>query len=448
MNLAIVILAAGQGTRMNSKLAKVLHPIAGKPMVMYAVEAARSLQASRPTVVVGYGSDGVRTAVGDLADFVEQKEQRGTGDAVLQARERLAGRYETIMVMYADMPLLTTGALQRLYAKHQQTRACLTVLTVHAQDSMGFGRILRRPRGGIWRIVEESEATPEEQAIQELNCGVYCFDADWLWEHLPQLQPSRKKQELYLTDLVALASRAHDSIESETLEDANQVIGINTRVHLARVEKIVRDRIREQLMLSGVTLVDPEATYIDAEVEIGADTVILPQTHIRGKTKIGADCRIGPQAQIRDSWIGDGCEISSSLVEESTLDYKSKVGPYCHLRPGTYLASEVHVGDHAELKNARLGRGTKMGHFSYIGDAEVGERVNVGAGTITCNYDGSEKHRTVIEDDAFIGSDSMLVAPVRIGARSKTGAGSVVTQDIPPDSLALGVPARIIRKLS
>jgi bifunctional UDP-N-acetylglucosamine pyrophosphorylase / glucosamine-1-phosphate N-acetyltransferase len=447
MSLGVVILAAGQGTRMNSKLPKVLHPIAGKPMLNYAVDTARALQGSRPTVVVGYDAEKVRSAVGDLADFVEQKEQRGTGHAVMQARDKLYGRVETVMVTYADMPLLTTVTLQHLYAKHLQTRACLTILTVQSQDTMGFGRVLRRPNGAVWKIVEESEATLAELAIGELNCGLYCFNAKWLWDHLPDIQISRKKQEFYLTDLVAIASRNHDSIESETLQDVSQVIGINTRVHLARVEKIARDRIREQLMLKGVTLIDPETTFVDAEVEIGADTVILPGTHIQGKTKVGADCRIGPHAQIRDCWIGDGCEISSSLLEESTLDDNAQVGPYCHLRPGTYLASDVHLGDHAELKNARLGRGTKMGHFSYIGDADVGERVNIGAGTITCNYDGNKKHRTVIGDDAFVGSDSMLVAPVKIGARSKTGAGAVVTQDVPPDSLAVGVPARVIRKL-
>jgi bifunctional UDP-N-acetylglucosamine pyrophosphorylase/glucosamine-1-phosphate N-acetyltransferase len=448
MDLVFVILAAGQGTRMNSKLPKVLHQIAGKPMVQYAVEAAREMGVSRPTVVVGYQADQVRKAVGEHADFVEQTEQRGTGHAVLQARAKLMGRADAVMVIYADMPLLSAETMRQLFAKHQKSRASITLLTVNSDDSMGFGRIVRRPQGGIIRIVEESEATLAELAIKELNCGVYCFDADWLWAHLPELEPSRKKEEYFITDLIGVAARAHDAIESETLRNVDEVIGINTRVHLARVEKIMRDRISEQLMLKGITLIDPAATYIEAEVEIGPDTVIQPGTHIQGKTRIGTDCRIGPGAQIRDCWIGDSCEISSSKLEESTLDDQVKIGPYCHLRPGTYLGSGVHLGDHAELKNARLGPGTKMGHFSYIGDAELGARVNVGAGTITCNYDGTNKNRTVIEDDAFIGSDSMLVAPVRIGARAKTGAGAVVTQDIPPDSLAVGVPARVIRKLS
>jgi bifunctional UDP-N-acetylglucosamine pyrophosphorylase / glucosamine-1-phosphate N-acetyltransferase len=448
MKLAVVILAAGQGTRMNSRMPKVLHHVAGKPMVEYALELAHALAVGKPLLVIGHQADQVRSLVGDRAEFVEQREQLGTGHAVLQVREQLSGRADTVMVTYADMPLLTKETLQRLEVKHRESRACITMLTVIAEDAMGFGRVLRSPNGSIWKIVEESEATPEELAIKELNCGVYCFNAKWLWEHLSQLQPSRQKQEFFLTDLIEVAARTHSAIESDRLHNVDEVIGINNRVHLARVEKIMRDRIRRQLMLKGVTLIDPDATYIDAQVEIGSDTVILPGTHIQGRTRVGSDCRIGPDAQINDSWIGDGCTISSSLIDESTLADKVKIGPYCHLRPGTQLASGVHLGDHAELKNARLGPDTKMGHFSYVGDAEVGARVNIGAGTITCNYDGKNKNRTVIQDDAFIGSDTMLVAPVTIGARAKTGAGAVVTQDIPPDSLAVGVPARVIRKLA
>ncbi len=448
MSLGFVILAAGQGTRMNSRTPKVLHPIAGKPMVEYALDVAHALGVAKPVLVVGYGSVQVRASVGERAEFVEQREQLGTGHAVIQAREQMSERADTVMVTYADMPLLTGETLQRLLAQHQRSRACVTMLTVIAEDSMGFGRVVRRPQGAIWKIVEESEATAGELAIKELNCGVYCFKAAWLWEHLSQLQPSPVKHEFFLTDLIEIAARTDSTVESETLRDVDEVIGINNRVHLARVEKIMRDRIRERLMLNGVTLIDPDATYIDALVEVGPDTVILPGTHIEGKTSIGSDCRIGPDAQIHDCWIGDRCTISSSVLEGSRLEGEVNIGPYCHLRPGTHLSSGVHLGDHAELKNAHLGPGTKMGHFSYVGDAEVGARVNIGAGTITCNYDGKKKNRTVIQDDAFIGSDTMLVAPVTIGARSKTGAGAVVTQDIPPDSLAVGVPARVIRNLA
>ncbi len=448
MSLAVVILAAGQGTRMRSKLPKVLHPVAGKPMVDYAVDTARELGTDKPVLVVGYESAQVRATVGDRAQFVEQRELLGTGHAVLQARDILLGRTDTVMVTYADMPLLTDETLQKLYAKHQQALMCVTMLTVVSDDPMGFGRIVRDGDGKIQSIVEESEATPAQLAIRELNCGVYCFEANWLWEHLPRVQPSPKKKEYFLTDLIEMAVRERAPIESEILHDVAEVSGINTRVQLAHVEQIMRTRINERLMLAGVTLIDPATTYIDAQVEIGADTVILPGAHIQGKTVIGSDCRIGPDAQIRDCQIGSNCEVGSSLLEQSTLEDKVKIGPYCHLRPGTYLGTGVHLGDHAELKNARLGPGTKMGHFSYLGDAQVGARVNIGAGTITCNYDGKKKSRTVIGDDAFIGSDTMLVAPVTVGERAKTGAGSVVTKDIPPDSLAYGVPARVARKLT
>ncbi len=446
MSLSVVILAAGQGTRMNSRLPKVLHTIAGKPMVEYVLDAAATVGDSKPVLVVGYQSDEVRAAVGDRAEFAFQHEPLGTGHAVLQARASLDGRADTVMVTYADMPLLTPETLSRLSAKHEQSRACITMLTVVAADAMGFGRIIRDVDGKVRKIVEEAEATPAELAIKELNCGVYCFAANWLWEHLPRVQPSRKKQEYYLTDLIELAVQEHSPIESETLYDVTQVVGINTRVHLARAEQIMRDRIRERLMLAGVTLIDPSATYIDAAVEIGSDTTILPGSYIQGKTQIGSDCSIGPDAQIRDCQIGTGCEIGASLLEQAILADHVKVGPYCHLRPGTQLSEGVHLGDHAELKNARLGPGVKMGHFSYLGDAEIGARVNIGAGTITCNYDGKHKHRTVIGEDAFIGSDTLLVAPVNVGARAKTGAGSVVTKDIPADSLAYGVPARVVRR--
>ncbi|MGB8643965.1 MAG: bifunctional UDP-N-acetylglucosamine diphosphorylase/glucosamine-1-phosphate N-acetyltransferase GlmU [Anaerolineae bacterium] len=447
MSLAVVILAAGQGTRMNSKIPKVLHPVAGKPMVSYSVDVAQALGAHRFVLVVGHRSEQIRTVVGATAEFVEQIEQKGTGHAVLQAREALRGQSETVMVLYGDMPLLRTETLQRLYDRQQATNACITMLTVMADDPMGFGRIVRESDGSVVKIIEESEATPAQLAIKELNCGIYCFNADWLWEHLLRLRPAPKKQEYFLTDLVQMAANEQALIETETLRDRSEVIGINTRVHLAEAEAIMRNRIRERAMLSGVTLTDPDKTYIDAEVEIGQDTVILPGTHLWGKTKIGSDCHIGPDAQVRDSVIGDRCEIGASLLEQSMLQDEVKVGPYCHLRPGTVLGVGVHLGDHAELKNARLGPGTKMGHFSYLGDAEVGARVNIGAGTITCNYDGKHKQRTVIGDDAFIGSDTMLVAPVSVGARARTGAGSVVTRDLPPDSLSVGVPARVIKQL-
>ena len=446
MKLAVVILAAGQGTRMKSNLPKVLHPIAGKPMIRYALDAVCVLGADQTLVVVGMGAEQVRAAVGDEALFAEQAEQRGTGHAVLQARDLLRGKADTILVTYADMPLVRAATLQRLVDLHASSRAAITMLTVVSDDSMNFGRIVRNKRGRVLGIVEEADATEAQLAIRELNCGVYCFDARWMWEHLKRLKPSGKKKEYYLTDLVAMAVKERRAIESIVLDDVDEVVGINTRVHLARAERIMRGRINDALMEAGVTLIDPATTYVDTDVVIGIDTVIEPNTQIRGATRIGANCRIGPNAILRDAQIGDDCEIIASVIRECVLEERVHVGPFADLRPGTHLARDVYIGNYGEVKNAYVGEGTHIGHFSYIGDARLGARVNVGAGTITCNYDGTKKNRTEIGDDAFIGSDTMLVAPVKIGARARTGAGSVVTKDVPEDSLAVGAPARVIRK--
>lgn len=449
MKLAAVILAAGQGTRMKSNLPKVLHPIAGKPMVRYALDSVRALGADQTIFVVGYGAEQVRAAVGaDGVLFAEQVEQCGTGHAVLQARDLLRGKAETVLVTYADMPLLRTATLQHLVDLHNSSRATITMLTVRSDDTMGFGRIVRNKRQRVLGIVEESDATTAQLAIRELNCGVYCFDSPWMWEHLTRLKPSAKKGEYYLTDLVAMAVKEHRAIESIILDDVAEVVGINTRVHLARAEKIMRERINDALMEAGITLVDPATTYIDADVEVGLDTVVEPNTKIEGKTRIGTNCHIGPNAILHDAQLGDGCEIIASVIRSAILEEHVHVGPWADLRPGTHLARNVYIGNFGEVKNSHIGEGTHIGHFSYVGDAQLGARVNIGAGTITCNYDGKKKNRTVIGDDAFIGSDTMLVAPVTVGARARTGAGAVVTRDVPPDSIAAGVPARIIRKLN
>ncbi len=461
MNLAAVILAAGQGTRMKSKLPKVLHPVVGKPMVYYALDAVSALGASQTVLVIGHAADQVRETVSNLQPptsnvpppiLVEQREQLGTGHAVLQAREALCGKADSIVVTYADMPLLQTATLQRLVDLHASTHATLTMLTVRAAsgDTMAFGRILRDADQRVVGIVEEADATPEQLAIRELNCGVYCFDAAWMWERLPLLQPSGTKNEYYLTDLVAEAVNQKRTIAAIVLDDVSEAIGVNTRVQLAQAERIMRERINTAWMLAGVTLIDPATTYIEADVAIGADTVIEPNTHLKGKTRIGADCRIGPGAIIRDSQIGDDCEIISSDVTQATVEAHVSIGPFARLRAGAHLARNVKMGNFGEVKNSYVGEGSQIGHFSYIGDAQVGARVNIGAGTITCNFDGKtrKKYRTVIGDDAFIGSDTLLRAPVTIGARAVTGAGAVVTKDVPPDSLAVGMPARVIQKLA
>lgn len=446
-SIAAVILAAGQGTRMKSKLAKVLHPVAGKPMVEYSVNAAAFAGVTNTVLVIGHQGEQVRAALGERVTYAEQPEPRGTGDAVKCAARVLRGRAAHVLVFYGDMPLLQPDTLRALVEKHRATDAILTMLTVVADDPMGFGRIVRDAKGKAVRIVEAVEATAQELALKELNPGVYCLNADWLWRNLEQLRPSPKKGEYYLTDLLEMAVKQGVVVETETIYDVSQAIGINTRVHLAKAEQLMRERIRERIMLEGVTLLDPASTFIDADVVIGQDTVILPNTHLQGRTRIGSDCRIGPNAILRDSAIGDGCTIGPSMIESSTLEDHVQLGPFCHLRPNSYLSRHVRLGNYAEVKNSRLGEGVHMGHFSYAGDADIGAHTNYSAGVITCNYDGMHKHRTVIGENVFIGSDSMLVAPLTIGDRARTGAGSVVTTDIPADSLAVGVPARVIRKL-
>jgi bifunctional UDP-N-acetylglucosamine pyrophosphorylase/glucosamine-1-phosphate N-acetyltransferase len=319
------------------------------------------------------------------------------------------------------------------------------MLTLEADKPRGFGRIVRGDDGAVRAIVEEAVATEEQRRIREVNLGVYCFDAAWLWAHLDRI-PLSPKGEYYLTDLVGLAVGEVASVKTLGLDDPDEALGINTRVHLAEAEAALRRRINEKWMLAGVTLIDPATTYIDAAATLGPDTVILPNTHIWGATTIGRDCRIGPNSVLRDVTVGDRCHIDSSVVEGATLENEVGIGPYAHLRKGAYLESGVHMGNFGEVKNSRLRRGAKMGHFSYIGDADIGEDTNIGAGTITCNYDGVRKNKTTVGAGVFIGSDTLLVAPVTVGRGARTGAGAVVTKDVPDDSLAVGMPARI-RKL-
>jgi bifunctional UDP-N-acetylglucosamine pyrophosphorylase/glucosamine-1-phosphate N-acetyltransferase len=347
-----------------------------------------------------------------------------------------------VLVTYADMPLLRAETLRQLVERHRETRPAFTMLTVVQDAKRGFGRVLRDVFGAVEAIVEEVDATPEQLAIRELNAGVYCFDADWLWSHLEQI-PLSVKGEYYLTEMVTIAVAEGWRVEALRTDDPSELLGINTRVHLAEATAVFRQRINEKWMLEGVTIIDPATTYIETGVTLGRDTVIHPNTFLGGKTFIGAECQIGPNTVIRDSALGDRCIVFSSVLEGATLEDQVDIGPFGRLRSGAHLATGVHMGNFGEVKNSYLGPGTKMGHFSYLGDTTTGPDVNIGAGTVTCNYDGEEKHRTEIEEGAFIGSATMLVAPVHVGRGAKTGAGAVVTHDVPPDSLAFGVPARV-----
>lgn len=446
MKISAILLAAGQGTRMKSRLPKVLHPVAGLPMIEHALRAVRAASTETPVVVIGHGAELVQKTVQGV-EFALQAEQLGTAHAVLQAEPLLRGKTDLVIVCYADMPLLRAESLQRLVKTQQANDGPMTMMTVIADDPRGFGRVVRSAQGDVQAIVEESQATSQQLAIKELNVGAYCFRADWLWDALHRI-PMSPKGEYYLTDTVGLAVQQGLAVQAITIENLDEAIGINTRIHLSEAEAIMRRRINQTHMLAGVTIVDPASTYIEASVTIGQDTVIWPNTYLHGQTQIGENCQIGPNTIVRDSKIGNGCKVLAAVMEGATLEDDVDMGPFARLRKGAHLAQGVHMGNFGEVKDSYLGPGVKMGHFSYIGNAHIGANTNIGAGTITCNYDGQKKHPTQIGQDVFIGSDTMLVAPVTLGNRARTGAGAVVTKDVPDDSLAVGVPARVIKKLN
>lgn len=444
-NCLAVILAAGKGTRMKSTVPKVLHPLAGWPMAKHVIEAVKETGIPRAILIVGHQAGRVRESLGDDVEYVEQADQLGTGHAVLQTRSVLQGWSGDMLVLCGDTPLVSAETLSSLIQRHRSVGAEVTLLTGNGGYRKGAGRILRDEAGNVAGIREEKEATAGQRAIQEWNTGIYCFRVPWLWGVLDRL-PLHSNGEYYLTDVVELALGVGDRVNALVASDAGEFLGINSRVELAVAEGILRQRIRERLMLDGVTIMDPPSAFVDRGVQVGADSVIYPNTLLLGATSIGAGCLLGPNTQISNSVIGDECEIKSSVIEQAVLESHIDVGPFSHVRAGVHIESGVHVGNYVELKASRLGRGTKVGHFSYVGDAMVGQDVNIGAGTITANFDGNSKHQTIVEDGAFIGSDSTLVAPVRVGAGAITGAGSVVTKDVPAGAVAYGVPAHVRRE--
>jgi bifunctional UDP-N-acetylglucosamine pyrophosphorylase / glucosamine-1-phosphate N-acetyltransferase len=444
-SVSVSILAAGLGKRMHSEMPKVLHHIAGRPLVGYVLDVATALAdpaGGALALVVGHGHQQVQRALGDSWTYVRQTELLGTGHALLQCHAALAGKAASILVLYGDTPLIRVETLRRMLEHHRVTGAAATVLTFFPADPHGYGRIVRDAQDRVLGIVEERVATDEQRLIREANSGILCFQDDWVWSALRKLGVS-EAGEYFLTDLPAMAVAQGRRVEGLTIDDPSEVMGINDRAQLAEASQVMRERINRRVMLSGVTLVDPAATYLDDTVTIEPDTIIEPNTHIRGQTHIGWRCTIGPNTVLEDCRIGNDCRLEAVFAEGATLENGVGVGPYAHLRSGAHLADGVHMGNFGEIKKSYLGPGTKMGHFSYIGDAQIGADVNIGAGTITCNFDGKRKHKTVIGDHVFIGSDTMLVAPVEIGPDAKTGAGSVVTHDVPAGSLAYGVPARV-----
>jgi bifunctional UDP-N-acetylglucosamine pyrophosphorylase/glucosamine-1-phosphate N-acetyltransferase len=435
---AAVILAAGKGTRMKSEQPKVLHPVAGRPMVTFPVDRAEQL-GCRPTVlVVGHGAEAVQTVLADRGvNFVLQAEQLGTGHALLCAREALRGFSGTLLLLCGDVPLLRHETLERLVTEHEQRNAAVTVLTAGLDDPYGYGRVLR-DGDDVLGIVEEKDATDEQRKVREINTGIYAFEAPFVFEALTGVGCDNAQREYYLTDVLAAARVAGRRVGAVLLEDADEAMGINDRVQLARASAVMRQRINENLMRAGVTFIDPAQTYVEPQVAIGPDTVVYPGTFLGGATRIGSGCVIEAGVSIHDCQLADNVHVKAgSVLEGSEVGAETSIGPMAHLRPGTVLAGHNKIGNFVETKKAHIGSGSKASHLTYIGDAELGANVNIGCGTITCNYDGVNKHKTIIEDDVFVGSDTQFVAPVRIGRNSLIGAGSTITKDVPADALAL-----------
>lgn len=435
----VVILAAGQGTRMKSRLPKVLHPIAGRPMIDHVLRTAESLTPATMTLIVGHGADELRARLAgrERLRFAVQEPQLGTAHALQQAESVLAGRTGTLILLYGDVPLLRASTLSRLHETHASARAAATVVTAVVERPYGYGRIVRS-RGRIARIVEERDASPAERAIKEINSGIYAFDVGPLWDALRGIASRNAQGEFYLTDLVAIYRRRKLPVETLVLEDVHETRGVNSRSELAEVSRIVRQTKNEELMAAGVTIIDPATTYIDEGVTVGADTVIHPGVIVEGHTRIGSACEIHAHVRIVDSELADRVTVNNfCVITGSRVGHGASVGPFAHLRPDTTVGERAKVGNFVEMKKTSLGAGSKANHLAYLGDATIGANVNVGAGTITCNYDGERKHQTVIEDGAFIGSDSQLIAPVTVGKGAYVGAGSSITEDVPPGALGI-----------
>lgn len=436
-NRFAVILAAGQGTRMKSKLYKVLHPVCGKPMVEHVASQVLQLETDKIVTVIGHGAEQVRSCLEGKTAFVLQEEQLGTGHAVLQAEPVLGNKDGTTLVVCGDTPLLQAETLKALFEEHERKQAKVTILTATAPDPAGYGRIIRNAAGFVEKIVEHKDASPEEQQVKEINTGVYCFDNRALFEALKRVSNDNAQGEYYLPDVVGILKSQGETVVAYKTESIEETLGVNDRVQLSEAERIMRKRINERHMRNGVTILDPRQTYIEADVEIGQDTVIYPGTKLSGKTVIGEDCKIGPNSDIINCVIGNGTEVSQSVAENSEIGASVHVGPFAHIRPDSSISDEAKIGNFVEVKKSTVGKGSKASHLTYIGDAEVGAGVNIGCGTITVNYDGKHKFKTVIEDGAFVGCNSNLIAPVTVGENAYIAAGSTITDDVPGEALSI-----------
>ncbi len=451
--LAVIVLAAGQGTRMRSKLAKVLHPVCGRPMALYAVDLAETLAKGRVAVVVGHQAEKVKDLLADRKiDLVVQARQLGTGHAVTQAQSAFQGRGGNawgglrFVILSGDTPLLTEATVQAMLAAHDRGRATVSMLTAHLDRPAGYGRVMRGRDGSVWKIIEDKDASPSDRRLTEVNAGTYVVEGEFLFPALAALKPANAQKEYYLTDIVETAIRKGKKVTAYIASNPVEALGINTRAELAEAERVLRGRVRHRLMDAGVTFLAPETSFVDAGVKIGRDSVIHPHVTLEGRTAIGEDCVIRSHARLVESVLDDGVTVlDGCVIEGSRLEEGCTVGPFAHLRPGTIVRRNARVGNFVELKKTDLGEGSKANHLSYLGDTRIGKRVNVGAGTITCNYDGINKHQTVIDDDVFIGSDVSLVAPVKVGKGAIVAAGSVVTQDVTADALALGRARQVVK---
>jgi bifunctional UDP-N-acetylglucosamine pyrophosphorylase/glucosamine-1-phosphate N-acetyltransferase len=451
----VLILAAGLGTRMKSGIAKVLHQLDGRPLIAHVCRTAVKLEPRKVYVVVGHQAEKVQSAVESelgrgAGEFVRQVEQRGTGDAVMAAKEALANASSTILVLSGDVPLVRAETLANLLTTHEKARAACTILTVRMENPMGYGRIVRDDANAFHKIVEQKDASEDERQIREVNSGIYCFDSAKLFRALEQVRPTNSQGEYYLTDVPAIFRTNHERVALCQHPDVREVSGINTRAELAETENLLRRRTIRRLMLDeGVTFIDPSHSYVSSEARIGRDCVIHPGVQIEGSSAIGTGCELQHGSRVVNSTLGDRVVIKDHcLIVDSQIADDCSVGPFAHLRMGARMDDHAVVGNFVEVKKSTIGRGTKAMHLTYLGDATIGEKTNIGAGTVTCNYDGRHKHPTVIEDNVRIGSDTMLVAPVRVGKGSVTAAGAVVTKDVPPDTLVAGVPAKVKKKLT
>ena len=439
-NLQAIVLAAGLGTRMKSRKAKVLHEAGGQALVAHVLDAAAtSIEPTHTTVIVGHQAEQVQALLAPRGcRFATQTEQRGTGHAVAICRDVASAEGLTV-ILYGDCPLLTPDTIRRLIESQQASQSAATLITTLLDDPTGYGRIVRAPDGSVAAIVEQKAASEEQKQIREINSGIYCIDSALLWKHIGDIKPNPASGEIYLTDLVEILRAAGHVVSALVLDDPSEILGINQRIELAEADRILRARKARQLMLEGVTILQPETVAIDAAVQVGQDTVIAPFTQILGQTRIGSDCRIGAGSVIRDSSIADAVMVGEySFIGTSVVETGAQIGPFSRLRQDNHVAAGAHIGNFVELKKTRFGAGSKAMHLAYLGDSVIGSGVNIGAGTITCNYDGVKKHQTTIGDQVFVGSNSTLVAPVEIEAESYVAAGSVITDTVPGDALAIG----------